>query len=355
MARPLHPDTAALHADLGLEAAADVAPPLHLATTFEADNAEGLVYARTQQPTRERLEAVLGALDGGEAVTYASGQAAALAALLHFGSRRVAIARGGYHGTHAVIESLGPYGVVSVPLDAPLERGDLVWVETPKNPTCELQDVAAQAARAHAAGARLVVDGTFATPVLQQPLALGADAVMHSMTKYLSGHSDALGGVLVVPAQEAAAALRAARATSGSVQGALETWLTLRGVRTLGVRVRRQTETATALAAWLEPRVPRVWHPSLASHPGHELCRRQMRGPGAILALELATEAAARALPKHLELFRDATSLGGVESLIEWRRKHDPEAPPTLLRISVGLEDSADLIADLEQGLARVG
>jgi cystathionine gamma-synthase len=355
MARSLHPDTSALHADAGLEGAPDVAPPLHVSTTFDADNAEGLVYARTQQPTRERLEAVLGALDGGEAVTYASGQAAALAALMHFGPRRVAIARGGYHGTHAVIEALRPYGVAAVPLDAPLERGDLVWVETPKNPTCLVEDVAAHASRAHAAGAHLVVDGTFATPILQQPLALGADAVMHSTTKYLSGHSDALGGVLAVPTKEVAAALRTARATSGAVQGALESWLTLRGVRTLGVRVRRQTETATALAAWLEPRVPRVWHPSLPSHPGFELCRRQMRGPGAILAIELATEASARAFPKHLELFRDATSLGGVESLIEWRRKHDPEAPPTLLRISVGLEDPADLIADLEQGLARAG
>ncbi len=355
MTKPLHPDTAALHADAGLEPAADVAPPLHVATTFEADNAEGLVYARNQQPTRERLEAVLAALEGGEAVTYASGQAASVAALLHFQPRRVAIARGGYHGTHAAIESLRPFGVAIVPLDAPLERGDVVWIETPKNPTCELQDVAAHAARAHAAGAHLVVDGTFATPVLQQPLALGADAVMHSMTKFLSGHSDALGGVLAVPTKEVAEALRVARTTVGSVQGALEAWLTLRGLRTLGIRVRRQTETATTLASWLERRVPRVWHPSLSSHPGHELCRRQMRGPGAILALELATEEAARALPKHLELFRDATSLGGVESLVEWRRKHDPEAPPTLLRVSVGLEDPADLVADLEQGLARVG
>jgi cystathionine gamma-synthase len=353
MNEKLHSDTVALHADADIERAADVAPPLHLSTTFEADNAEGLVYSRTEQPTRARLEAVLGALEGGDAVTYASGQAAAMAALLHFRPRRVAIARGGYHGTHAVIDSLRPYGVEEVPVDAPLAAGDLLWLETPKNPTCELQDIAAGAERAHRAGARVVVDGTFATPVLQNPLALGADAVMHSMTKFLSGHSDALGGVLVVPRGGAGGELRRARATSGAVPGALETWLTLRGVRTLGVRVRRATETATALAAWLETRVPRVWHPSLASHPGHALAARQMRGPGAILSIELASVEEARALPALVTLFRDATSLGGVESLLEWRRKQDPEAAPTLVRLSVGLEEPADLIADLAQALAR--
>ena len=351
MSTILRPDTLAIQADLGLETAADVAPPLHVSTTFDAENPEGLVYARTEQPTRRRLEAVIGALEGGEAVTFSSGQAATLAALLYFRPARVAIGRGGYHGTHAILESLRPFGVQAVPLDAALGKGDLVWIETPKNPTCEIEDIAAHAARARAAGARLVVDGTFATPVLQRPLALGADAVMHSMTKFLSGHSDALGGVLVVPAASAAEELRRARATSGSVPGALETWLTLRGIRTLGLRVRRQSETAARLAAWLEPRVGRVWHPSLPSHPGYELARRQMRGPGSILAVELESEDAARALPRRLSLFRDATSLGGVESLIEWRRKHDPEAPPALVRISVGLEDPEDLVADLEQAL----
>jgi cystathionine gamma-synthase len=347
----LRPDTLAVHADLGLEEAPDVAPPIHVSTTFEADNPQGLVYARNDQPTRRRLEAVLGALEGGEAVSFSSGQGATMAAVMHFRPRRVAIARGGYHGTHAILESLRPLGVEAVPLDAPVGAGDLVWIETPKNPTCEIEDIAARAARAHAAGARLVVDGTFATPILQRPLALGADAVMHSTTKFFSGHSDALGGALVVSSAAAADELRRARATAGSVPGALETWLTLRGVRTLGLRVRRQTETATRLAAWLEPRVARVWHPSLASHPGHELALRQMRGPGSILAIDLETEEAARAFPKRLSIFRDATSLGGVESLIEWRRKHDPEAPPTLLRISVGLEDPEDLVADLSGAL----
>ncbi len=355
MDEKLRPDTLALHADATLERDSDIAPPIHVSTTFAADNAEGLVYARSDQPTRRRLEAVLGALEGGEAVVYASGQAATTAALMLLRPRHVAIARGGYHGTHAAIDALHPFGVEKVALDAAVGEGDLVWLETPKNPTCEIQDVEAHAARAHAAGALVAVDSTFGTPALQRPLALGADLVMHSATKFISGHSDALAGVLVARDGATAARLREARAVSGAVPGALETWLALRGLRTLGLRVRRQSETATALAAWLEPRVARVWHPSLRSHPGHGVAARQMSGPGPVLSIELAGEAAARELPRHLSLFRDATSLGGVESLVEWRRKVDPEAPPALLRLSVGLEDAADLIADLGRGLGRVG
>lgn len=352
MCEPLHPATLALHADRGVERAPDVAPPIHVATTFDAANPDGLVYARNAQPTRARLEAVLGALEGGEAVTYASGQAATTAALLHYKPRRVAMRRGGYHASHYAVAALGAFGVEEIALDAPLARGDLVWLETPKNPTCELEDIAAHAARARAAGAALVVDSTFATPVLQNPLALGADVVMHSTTKFVSGHSDALGGVLVARDPAVAAALRAERAISGGVPGELETWLALRGVRTLALRVRAATETATRLAAFLEGKVARVWHLSLRSHPSHALAQRQMRGPGAILSIELDSEAAARAFPPRLRLIRDATSLGGVESLVEWRRKQDPEAPPALLRISVGLEDAADLEADLAQALA---
>ena len=345
-------DTLALHADDGLEHTADVAPPIHVSTTFEAGNENGLVYAREDQVTRRRLEAVLSALEGGTAVTYASGQAATFAALLQLRPSRVAMARGGYHATRAAVAALG---LAEIPLDAPLGPGDLVWLETPKNPTCELADVAAHAARAKVAGARLAVDSTFATPVLQSPLALGADLVMHSSTKFLSGHSDALGGVLVAREPALGEALRKARTVSGGVMGALETWLTLRGVRTLSLRVWRQSDTATRLAAFLEPRVARVWHPSLSSHPGHALARAQMRGGGPMLSIELSSEERARALPGALELFRDATSLGGVESLAEWRRKFDAEAPAGLVRLAVGIEDPGELEQDLAAGLARVG
>lgn len=346
------PDTLALHADAGLEETADVAPPIHVSTTFAAGAPGGFFYSREDQPTRRRLEAVLSALEGGTAVTYASGQAATFAALLQLRPRRVAIARGGYHATHAAIAQLG---IPEVGLDAALGEGDLVWLETPKNPTCELADVAAHAVRARAAGAALAVDSTFATPVLQSPLALGADLVMHASTKFLAGHSDALGGVLVARDPALGKALHDARTISGGVMGALETWLTLRGVRTLSLRVRRQSDTAGRLAAFLEPRVARVWHPSLPSHPGHALAQAQMRGGGPMLAIELSSEERAKALPAALRLFHDATSLGGVESLAEWRRKYDPEAAPGLVRLAVGIEDPEDLERDLAEGLAAVG
>jgi len=351
MTRPLDPATLALHADDGLEPFPDVSPPLRPATTFAADNPEGLVYARNDTATRRRLEAVLGALEGGHAVTYASGLAAVYAALRHLRPRRVAIDRG-YHGTHDVLARLAQDGLEVIGLEAAPRTGDLVWLETPKNPTCELEDIAAHARRAHAAGAQVAVDSTFATPVLQNPLALGADLVMHATTKFIAGHSDVLGGALVTASPEQAEALRAERKVLGAVPGALETWLTLRSLRTLSLRVLRQSDTATQVAAWLEGRVSRVWHPSLPSHPQHALAGEQMRGPGGVLSIELAAEAAARRLPARLRLFRNATSLGGVESLAEWRRLHDPGAPPGLVRLSIGLEAPADLIADLEQGLA---
>jgi cystathionine gamma-synthase len=350
MRGPFRQDTLAIHADLGIEPAPDVAPPIHVSTTFAADNPEGLVYTREAQPTRSRLEAVLGALEGGTAVTYASGQAATTAALAQLAPRRVAIGAGGYHGTRAAMEALK---VEVVPLDAALSAGDVVWLETPRNPTAEVLDVETRAASAHAAGAMLVVDSTFATPVLLRPLELGADLVMHSATKFLSGHSDALAGVLVARDPALGEALVRARTVSGAVPGALEAWLVLRGLRTLPLRIRRQCETATRLAAWLAPRVGRVWHPSLPGHPGADVARRQMAGPGAILAFELGSEEEARSLPRRLRLIREATSLGGVETLIDWRRRHDPQAPPGLLRLSVGLEDVDDLTADLEGALRR--
>jgi len=352
MNKPHSPDTLALHADDGLEPLPDVAPPIRLAATYDAGNEEGLVYSRYQHPTRQRLERVLGALEGGHAVTYASGLAATVAVLRHYRPRRVLIAAG-YHGTHQVLESLKPEGLQVLGPDAESGEGDLIWIETPKNPTCELEDIAEQARRAHDAGARLAVDSTFATPVLQLPLALGADLVMHSSTKFLAGHSDVLGGVLVVPDEAQSKALRDERAISGALPGSLEAWLTLRSLRTLSLRVRRQSDSAATIAAWLEPRVRKVWHPSLRSHPQHALAARQMRGPGGVMSIELDDPESAQSLPSRLKLFRDATSLGGVESLIEWRRKHDPHAPPALLRISVGLEDPEDLISDLELGLAR--
>lgn len=349
MTKPLQPATLAIHADQQMEDGAGIAPPLHTTTTFRAGSG-AFSYARNDQPTRRRLEEVLGALEGGHAVAYASGQAATYGAMRQIRPARVAVDRG-YHGTHGVLARLEEEGVELIGLESEFRQGDLIWLETPKNPTCELEDIALYAERAHGAGAVLAVDSTFATPVLQNPLALGADIVMHSTTKFLAGHSDAMGGALVVADAEQAEQLRNERTISGAIPGALEAWLTLRSLRTLSLRVERQSASASELAAWLAGRVARVWHPSLPSHPGYEIGRRQMRGAGGVLSIELETPEAAQSLPGRLKLFQDATSLGGVESLIEWRHKVDPLAPPALLRISVGLEAVEDLIADLAQGL----
>lgn len=348
----LKPATLAIHADDDLSEVADVAPPLHTSTTFDAGH-DTFTYARNDQPTRQRLEQVLGALEGGHAVAYPSGQAATYAVMRHLRPRRVALDRG-YHGTHAILARLAEEGLQIISLDSEPAEGDLIWLETPKNPACELEDIAAACERAHAVGAIVAVDSTFATPVLQNPLALGADIVMHSSTKFLAGHSDAMGGVLVVNSADQAAQLREERTVSGAIPGALECWLTLRSLRSLGVRVYRQCENASLIAAWLEGNVARVWHPSLPSHPGYEIGQKQMRGPGAVMSIELHSREAAQALPSKLRIIKDATSLGGVETLIEWRHKTDPSTPPTLLRLSIGLEDTEDLIDDLEQGLKLV-
>lgn len=345
--------TLAIHADDGVERMADVSPALHLSTTFRADNEQGLVYSRDDQPTRRRLEAVLGAMERGQAVVYGSGQAATHAALRSLAPQRVAIDRG-YYGTHDTLSLFDREGVSVMGLDADLHRGDVVWLETPKNPCCEIEDIAFHAERARRSGAHVVVDSTLATPVLQRPLSLGADVVMHSSSKYLAGHSDALGGVLVTGNRRLACLLREQREILGAVPGSLETWLTLRSLRTLALRVERQSDTAAEIARWLEPRVARVWHPSLSSHPGFELGRRQMRGGGGLLSFELDDAEKAKRLPQILGLFQDATSLGGVESLIEWRHKHDRKTSPQLLRVSVGLEAPEDLIDDLRRGLAAL-
>ncbi|KAL1498742.1 hypothetical protein AB1Y20_014052 [Prymnesium parvum] len=370
--------TAAQHADAHTPSstAFDVAPPLSLSTTFSA-SPSGHVYSRVSSPTRDRAEALLGAIESApgvpaHAVLYSSGLAATFALLARLLPRRIAIS-GGYHGTHLAVEQLrriaGGERFEAVPLPPPhgvgdaLCEGDVIWLETPRNPDCHVSDIAAYAHAARTASALLVVDGTFAPPPLQRPLSLGAHAVMHSTTKSLSGHSDAVGGALCVQDASLAATLRHERAALGSSPGALEPWLLLRSLRTLHLRVARQSDSAAAVAAYLHAashdashplygKVGSVRHPSLPSDVGHAIATRQMVGGyGGCLAVELCSEAMARALPARLVYFRDATSLGGVESLIEWRRKYDDQVSPCLLRISVGLEDPHDLIEDLRRAI----
>jgi cystathionine gamma-synthase len=368
-------ETLAIHADGGADrASGGLAPPLHLATTFvhgpESEPLHGRLYIREGNPTEDRLERALAALEGGErALAFASGMAAAaaLADALPAGGQ-VVFHRDLYHGVRRLgLEHLPRWGrsaTFADLADPAAARAALtpatcaLWVETPTNPQLEILDLAALAALAHGAGALLVVDGTFATPALQQPLALGADVVLHSTTKYLGGHSDLQGGALVFArAGELAGRVADLRHELGAVAAPFNSWLALRGLRTLACRMERHAANAAALAASLagHPRLAAVLYPGLAAHPGHAVARRQMRAFGGMLSLRVAGgRAAAVAVAARLELFTNATSLGGVESLVEHRASSEgpgSTTPDDLLRLSVGLEHVDDLRADLLRAL----
>jgi cystathionine gamma-synthase len=350
--------------------------PIQLSTTFEraADGSypQGYFYSRSGNPNRTTLEQAIAALErGSDAVAFASGSAATLAAFtLGVPGGRIVCSSDCYHGTAKQLREILPqWGVRAEFVDTTdlgaveraLEPGaSLLWVETPSNPLLRISDLAALAELAHARGALFGCDNTFASPVLQQPFAHGADLVMHSSTKYLGGHSDVLGGIVVVrQAGPVLARLREFQSAGGGVPSPFDCWLLLRSLATLPLRVRAQSANAAAVAGFLEsdPRVERVHYPGLESHPGHALAARQMQGGfGAVVSVQVpggATEALA--VVSRVRLFTRATSLGGVESLIEHRASmegHLSQTPPNLIRMSVGLEHPADLIADLDQALA---
>jgi cystathionine gamma-synthase len=345
-----NPFTTAIHGDDGVVDGADVAPPIRVTTTYDRSSQPHLVYRRDEHVTTHRLEAVLGAMEGGSAVVFSSGMAAVAALLNHVRPQRIALGEDVYTGTRLLVER--EVGRRTLALAAPdaLESGDLWWLETPSNPKCLVTDITAVVDVARSKGLVVAVDSTFATPMLQNPLGLGADFVMHSTTKFIGGHSDAIGGV-VVTNEEAAGELHDNRSLDGAVAGSLDTWLTLRGLRTLPLRVERQSATATAVAAYLNGKVPVVWHPSLPGHPGHEVARRQMRSWGGIISFEVESLQRATAVRDALRLIHNATSLGGVETLADLRREHDPSAPEGLIRLAIGLEAAEDLIEDLDQAL----
>jgi cystathionine gamma-synthase len=352
--------------------------PIHLSTTFErgADGSypQGYFYSRSGNPNRTALERAVAALEGGgESVAFASGSAATLAAFtLAAAGGRVVCSADCYHGTAKQLREMLPsWGgtaefVDTTDLDAvrrALEPGaTLLWVETPSNPLLRVCDLAALADLAHARGALLGCDNTFASPVLQRPFSLGADLVMHSSTKYLGGHSDVLGGVVAVREAPSAMlqALRIFQGAGGGVPSPFDCWLLLRSLPTLPLRVRQQSANALAVARFLEAdsRVERVHYPGLERHPGHALAARQMQGGyGAVVSFQVPGGAtAALAVAARAQLFTRATSLGGVESLIEHRASMEGPAsrtPPNLIRLSVGLESADDLIADLDHALGR--
>lgn len=342
--------TAALHADDPLAELPDISPALRPSTTFQK-SLGGRIYRRDGDETSDRLEAVLGALEGGHSTVFPSGMAAVAAILRWVRPQRVALPEDIYHGIAMLVERGVAAGDWNITDPEMLEAGDLWWVETPSNPKCLITDLTAIARAAAPRGVVTAVDATFATPVLQETLSFGVDFSMHATTKFIGGHSDAMGGVVSTRDESIATALRRARHDDGSVPGALETWLTLRGVRTLPLRIQRQSATALEVARFLAGKVPTVWYPGLRSHPGHEVAARQMSAFGGILSFEVESAATAATVVSRLSVFRNATSLGGVESLVEHRLDSDPSAPPGLIRLSVGLEDPAALIADLENAV----
>jgi cystathionine beta-lyase/cystathionine gamma-synthase len=338
---------------------------------------KGYEYARTQNPTREALEACVAKLEGARhGIAYASGMAAihALVQTLS-GGDHVVCTHNVYGGTYRLFEQvLRRFGLEFAFVDtsdlANVERAwtprtRMLYVETPTNPVLSITDIAAAARLAHARAARLVVDNTFMSPYFQRPLALGADAVVHSTTKYLNGHSDMVGGIVVTGDDELHAALRFLQNAAGAVPGPWDCWLALRGVKTLAVRMRQHEENARAIAAMLarHPRVRKLYYPGLPDHPGHDLARRQMTGFGAMIAFDLGSLEAAQAAVTRVKLFTFAESLGGVESLIAHPAVMTHASVPAteraalgitdgLVRLSVGIEDVEDLIDDLRAALA---
>jgi cystathionine gamma-synthase len=335
-------------------------------STYVAGGDRG--YGRFGNDAWTALEDTLGELEGGRALTFASGMAAAAAVLdlVRVGGRVVA-PQHAYSGVLALLDQQAATGRLSVQrvdiadTDAvvrAVDGADLVWIESPTNPAMEVADIPAVAAAGRSAGATVVVDNTFATPLLQQPLRLGADVVMHSATKFIAGHSDVVLGAVVTVDDDLWSAIELRRRSLGAIPGPMEAWLALRGLRTLALRLDRAQSNAAYLAERLRghPKVSRVRYPGLPDDPGHDRAAAQMSGFGAILSIELGGDAAAaQKVCENTELWVHATSLGGVESMLERRRRWPAEVetiPADLIRLAVGIEHPADLWADLERALS---
>ncbi|MFJ5221648.1 cystathionine gamma-synthase [Streptomyces sp. NPDC088400] len=356
-----------------------VVPPIYQVSTYKQDGVGGLrggyEYSRSANPTRTALEENLAALEGGRrGLAFASGLAAEdclLRTLLAPGDH-VVIPNDAYGGTFRlfakVVSRWGVEWSVADTSDPEAVRAALtprtkaIWVETPSNPLLGITDIASLAGIARTAGVKLVVDNTFASPYLQQPLALGADVVVHSTTKYMGGHSDVVGGALVVNDTELADELTFHQNAMGAIAGPFDAWLVLRGIKTLAVRMDRHSENATRVAEMLaeHPRVSKVFYPGLPGHAGHEVAAKQMKAFGGMVSFQVTGgEEAAVAVCDRAKLFTLGESLGGVESLIEHpgRMTHASvagsalEVPADLVRLSVGIESGDDLLADLRQAL----
>ncbi|MET1153551.1 PLP-dependent transferase [Arthrobacter sp.] len=351
---------------------APVNPPVVLSSTFfgRGEAVQGdRAYGRYSNPTWDPFEETLAELEGAAlpGLVFASGLAAVSAALSLIPSGGVlAMPRHSYQGSLAMAGQLAERGALQLrtvdiadtaAVTAQLGGADMLWLESPTNPMLEIAEVEALANAAHQAGALVVADNTFSTPLGQRPLAAGVDVVVHSVTKYLAGHSDVVLGAVVTSNEELRSKLLVHRSLHGAIAGPFETWLALRGVRTMALRIERSQATAGELARKLQqhPAVEAVRYPGLPEDPGHARAAAQMDGFGSIIAIQVkGGAAAADKVIDALQLWLPATSLGGVESLIERRRRHvnEPDSvPENLLRLSVGIENPADLWADLEQAL----
>ncbi|MFF0472463.1 cystathionine gamma-synthase [Streptomyces sp. NPDC004284] len=356
-----------------------VVPPIYQVSTYKQDGVGGLrggyEYSRSANPTRTALEENLAALEGGRrGLAFASGLAAedCLLRTLLVPGDHVVIPNDAYGGTFRlfakVVQRWGVDFSVANTSDvesvraAVNDRTKLIWVETPSNPLLGITDIEAVAGVARQAGVKLVVDNTFASPYLQQPLALGADVVVHSLTKYMGGHSDVVGGALVTADEALGEELAYHQNAMGAVAGPFDSWIVLRGIKTLAVRMDRHSENATKIAEMLtqHPKVTQVLYPGLPEHPGHEIAAKQMRSFGGMISFRVqGGEEAAVEVCNRAKLFTLGESLGGVESLIEHpgRMTHASvagsalEVPADLVRISVGIENVEDLLADLRQAL----
>lgn len=375
--------TRAIHAGQAFDPrTGSVIPPVYFTTTFVQDGIggfrDGYEYTRGGNPTRDSLQELLASLEGGDvAYSFASGLAAEdtlLRAVLR-PADHILMGNDVYGGTHRLVNRAhAPWGVSLSTVDmSDLDavkaaiRPDatkVVWVETPSNPLMKVTDIAAVAELAHAAGAIVVVDNTFATPYLQQPLSLGADVVVHSTTKYLGGHSDVLGGAVILRSGDLAEKVAFLQFGVGAVSGPMDAWLTIRGIKTLAVRMDRHSSNAQTLAERLvgDPKLSAVYYPGLPDHPGHALAASQMRAFGGMISLQLPDGATARRFAESMELFQLAESLGGVESLVCYPsemthasvRGTELEVPDSVVRLSVGIEDVEDLAEDVLGALSRL-
>lgn len=369
--------TELIHSDDKNNRVSDVAPPINVSTTFrydennlvpwtERENLDFMdttpIYSRLGHPNSTRLESIFSEILDGHAVIYSSGLAAFYAAMTHYNPKQLFIGQS-YHGVHGIADILTRnYGLIQRPLEEIEEyanEGDIVHVESPVNPFGTSYDIQSYADKAHAKGALLVIDSTFAPPPLQYAWEFGADMIMHSATKYFGGHSDLLSGVLVTKDESVSKKLKDDRLYLGTNVPNLESYLLLRSLRTYEMRIKKQSENATEVVRFLAENKGRyssvlkeIFHSSLQTEP---FVRKQLVGGyNPVFAISLANKEQCKQLPLKLKLFQHATSLGGVESLIEWRAMTDPYINQTLIRISIGCESARDLINDLDSAFTEL-